>query len=64
MYSYLFALSTLTLFVIWPAYSLIEELSINQSITFNFLTQNKALVITFLVIVVFSFHLFTHHTFF
>lgn len=64
MYSYLFALSTLTLFVIWPGYSLIEELSINQSITFNFLTQNKALVITFLVIVVFSFHLFTHQTFF
>ena len=39
-------------------------MAVSQQVTFNFITQNKALIITFLVIVVFTFHLFTHQTFF
>lgn len=64
LYSFLFALSFLTLFFIWPLYSLMEEFITNQTLTFNFITQNKALIITFIVIIVFSFHLLAHSTFF
>lgn len=65
LYSYLYALSTITLFLVWPTYSLIEEyVKNNGAITFTFITQNRALIITFLIIIVFTFHLLTHHTFF
>ena len=64
LYSFLFALSFITLFFVWPAYSLLEEYIENQKLTFTFITKNQALLITFLFIIVFSFHLFTHSTFF
>lgn len=50
--------------MIWPAYSLLSELTSNQRLTFAFITSNKPLLITFLIIVIFSFHLLVHHTFF
>lgn len=62
LYSFLYGLSFATLFVIWPAYSLLEEYIKNSQITFEFVTNNQPLIITFLVIIVFSFHLFTHNS--
>ena len=62
LYSYLYALSFATLFAIWPGYSLLEEYIKNSKITFEFVTNNEPLIITFLIIIVFSFHLFTHNS--
>lgn len=62
LYSYLYALSFATLFVIWPTYSLLEEYIKNSAVTFDFVTDNQPLIITFLIIIVFSFHLFTHNS--
>ena len=60
----MFSLSLLTLFVVWPLYSLIQEYLTNQTLTYTFLTENQALLITFIIILTFSFHLLVHNTFF
>jgi len=65
LYSYLYGLSIICLFGLWPIYSIIEEMIISSgTITLSIIYNNKSLVITFIVIIVFSFYLIVHKTFF
>lgn len=60
----MYGLAITLILYLWPFYSLIQEISNSGSITYAFITDNKALIIAFIVLVVTGFYFFIHHALF
>jgi hypothetical protein len=64
LYGYLYGLSFIVLLGLWPLYCIVEEFAVNSSITLSIIFNNRALVMTFIVILIFSFYILVHNVFF